>query len=383
MVEKKDYYEVLGVPRDVSEEEIKKTYRRLARQHHPDVNPGDKKAEEKFKEISEAYAVLSDPEKRRQYDMYGHSGMRDAGFDFDTVWRDVSSRGFGFGGFDDIFDVFFGRETASRARRSRTQPQRGADLAVEVEVSLEEAYHGAERTITFNRAAPCSACEGSGAKPGTSPQACNACGGKGEVRKSSRTFFGEFVSVTTCGKCGGSGRVIGQPCPKCRGEGKENQEKKLTLKIPKGVDTGTKIRFSGEGEAGAQGGSPGDLYVYIKISNHPVFKREERNIYVDTPISFTQAALGGVVPVKTLDSDETLAIPPGTQHGNVFRIKGKGMPGLHGGPPGDQFVRVSIPVPTHLTPRQKELLQKLAEENGEASHKKPSDGKSRKWHFGK
>lgn len=369
MATKKDYYEILGVNKNASDDEIKKAYRKLARQYHPDVNPNKKEAEEKFKEISEAYAVLSDKDKRRRYDQFGHAGMRDIGFDFDTIWR---TRDFGdiFGDFGDIFDTFFGDVFGRRTTRRRET--RGEDLRYDIEITLEEAFLGIEKEIEIEKEEICSTCKGSGGKPGTKPSTCSFCGGSGEIRKSQRTVFGEFVNVTTCYHCRGRGEVITHNCLDCNGRGKSVRVKKLSVKIPPGVDTGTRIRLAGEGEAGEYGGSPGDLYVFVYVKEHKIFQRDGQNIYCEIPISFIQATLGDKIEVPTLNGNIELKIPAGTQPGTTFRIKGKGIPSLRGYSNGDQYVKIKVLIPTKLNEKQKELLREFAKISGEKIKKEGS-----------
>lgn len=361
MATKRDYYKILGVDRNANEQEIKRAYRRLARQYHPDVNPNNKGAEEKFKEISEAYAVLSDSQKRSQYDQFGHAGMKDIGFDFDSIWR---SADFGLGGFGDIFDMFFGDREAGR-RTGRRRAQRGADLRYDLEISLKDAASGKEVEIEVPREDACSLCRGSGVKPGTQPSICNTCRGTGEIRRTRQTIFGQFTNITTCENCGGEGKVITSPCPDCRGSGVVKKTHKISAKVPPGVDTGTRVRLSGEGEAGIKGGRPGDLYIYIYVQEDKTFRREGEDIYCEIDITFTQAALGTKVEVPTLDGKVELKIPPGTQSSTSFRLKGKGIPYLQGYGRGDEYVKANVKTPSHLNPREKEILLEFARSRGE------------------
>lgn len=356
-MEKRDYYEVLGVERAADEQAIKSAYRRLAHQLHPDKNPGDKHAEERFKEASEAYEVLSDPDKRARYDRFGHANGQ--GFD----------AGFPFGGaagatINDIFGDIFGEMFGGGARRSRPRT-RGADLRYHLEIAFEEAAFGSVARIVIPRSHMCEACRGSGAKPGTGPRTCPTCGGAGEIRLTQ----GFFSIARTCHHCQGQGRVIVDKCGECGGAGAKRREATVEVKVPPGVDTGTRLKLSGEGEpAPVPGGTAGDLYVVVQVREHPVFRREDTEILCDMPISFAQAALGATLEVPTLDGPAKLKMPAGTQTGKVFRLKGKGIPALQGGGRGDQHVRVFVETPTHLTREQKELLERFAALSGEETN---------------
>jgi len=352
---KRDYYEVLGVARNASAEEVKKAFRRLAMQYHPDRNKEDG-AEESFKQIGEAYEVLSDPEKRAAYDRYGHSGLQ--GFDFGRGFE-----GFDFGGFGDIFDAFFGGTTTA-GRRAR-QAQRGADRRLDVEIEFTEAAFGCEREMDVERSERCGRCGGSGSEPGSQAAVCPACEGAGQVRRVSRSFFGQFVNIATCSQCRGEGRIVSDPCRDCHGAGRERKKRRLLVKIPAGVSDGAQMRLSGEGDSGLNGGSPGHLYVNIGVRPHPLFQRDEDDLVHDLEMNVAQAALGFEAEVPTLDGDPaTLRIPPGTQDGRVFVLKGKGVPRLHGGGRGDLLVRTSVVVPTDLSEEQRLLLRQLAESFG-------------------
>lgn len=354
---KRDYYEVLGVSRDANQDEVKKAYRRLARQYHPDVNKDDPSAEEKFKEISEAYEVLSDSNKRARYDQFGHQdptqGMGGAGFD---------GAGFGdFGGFGDIFDMFFG------GQRQRG-PQRGQDLEYELEVDFEDAAFGIEEEIQIPRTETCSTCAGSGAAPGSNPQTCTTCGGTGEQQSVVNTPFGRMVNRRVCSVCRGRGVIIQKPCPDCGGQGRKRVRRAVKIKVPAGVDTGTRLRMPGAGEASPNGGQPGDLHIVIRVRPHDVFERDGMNVYVDVPLTFVQAALGDEIEVPTLDGDVKLRIPEGTQAGTSFRLRGKGIPRVGTlTQRGDQHVRVHVLTPTHLTDKQRDLLRELGKELGQAT----------------
>ena len=351
MNRKRDYYEVLGVGRNATEQEVKSAYRKLALQHHPDRNPNDKEtAEEKFKEITEAYSVLAEPQKRAAYDRYGHSGVGPGG----GFTPDFSSTI--FADFEDIFGQFFGfGDFFGRGRGRARRPDRGADLRYDLEISFEEAARGLTTKIKIPRLENCSSCQGTGAERGSGPATCHACGGRGQVR----TQQGFFTIARTCPHCHGTGEVIRDPCPACRGEGRVRQEKTLEIKIPPGVDDGTRLRVGGEGEAGTRGGPPGDLYVVLKVSEHPFFERRDTDLICTIPISITQAALGTVIKVPTLRGPEKLRVPEGTQSGSVFRLRGQGMPSLNGQGPGDLYVNVHVVVPTRLSREQRRLLELL------------------------
>lgn len=339
---------MLGVTRTADDREIKTAYRRLAIEYHPDKNPGDAEAEDKFKEAAEAYSVLSDSEKRTRYDQFGHDGLRGgAGGGFDP----------GFTNIEDIFDLFgFGDMFGGGASR-RNSVQRGADLRYDYEITLEQAATGTDVKIGIPRLEKCESCSGSGAKAGTSPETCVSCGGSGQTR-----FQQGFFSVMrTCSSCGGKGQIIKEPCETCSGAGRIERRKELEVKIPAGVDTGSRLRISGEGEAGINGGPNGDLYVVIHVAEHENFERQGSNLYTSQPISFTQAALGAEVTIKTLDGEENLKVPAGTQTGSVFRIKGEGIPSLNGGGNGDLYVAVTLVTPKSLSREQRSLFEQLAE----------------------
>lgn len=356
---KRDYYEVLGVSREARPEEIKKAYRKLARQYHPDVNPGNKETEEKFKEIQEAYDVLCDPQKRATYDRFGHQGESFQGFGgFDNM------RGF-TSGFEDIFDAFFGGGFSSGRRRgSESAPQRGADLRYDLEITLEEAVKGKNTFIRLQRLEVCPDCRGSGAKDGSSPVTCHACNGTGQQQFVKNTAFGSFVSVKPCTTCHGEGRIIKEPCLKCRGEGRVSRERKIEVKLPAGLDNGSKIRMAGEGEAGKKGGPPGDLYIVIFVRPHEIFTRRENDLLCEIPLSFIYAALGGEIEIPTIDGKTKLRIPEGTQTGTVFRLKGKGVPNVRGFGRGDQLTKIKVEVPRRLNAKQKKLLRDFALASG-------------------
>ncbi len=352
---KRDYYEVLGVGRQSSADDIKRAYRRLAMKYHPDKNPGDKDAEAKFKECAEAYEVLSDADKRRQYDQFGHDGLRGSGMhDYSRMHvEDISDM------FSDIFGDFFGGGRRGGGRRSASRATRGYDLETTVELSLEEIAHGAEKTIEFTRQDVCTTCNGTGCNPGSAPVACSTCGGAGQVQRAGLGGF--FQMVSTCPACGGAGRVIADPCRKCRGNGQVPRQRTLEVKIPAGVHEGQGIRVSGEGEPGRNGGPRGDLYCYVRVKSHPFLMRDGNDLVCSVPISFTQAALGSTIDVPALDGTRQLRVPPGTQHGNVFRIKAEGITDLRTGRKGDELVRIAVEIPRRLTSEQERLLRAFAE----------------------
>ncbi|HEU4934198.1 MAG TPA: molecular chaperone DnaJ [Pyrinomonadaceae bacterium] len=361
---KRDYYEVLSVSRSATDQEIKSAYRRLAVKYHPDKNPNDASAEEKFKEAAEAYSVLSDAEQRQRYDRFGHAGVSSSAAGAGGAWGAP-----GFGGIEDILgdlfgfgDVFGGGRTGSR----RTSAQRGADLRYDLEITLEEAARGMTAQLRIPRLETCDTCKGSGAAAGSQPETCSTCTGSGQVRYQQ----GFFSVARTCHVCRGAGRVVKNPCADCKGTGRVEREKQLEVKIPAGVETGSRLRVSGEGEAGTQGGPSGDLYVVIHVAEHDQFERQGSNLYEAVPITFAQAALGAEIMVKTLDDEEKVKVPMGTQTGTVFRLRGKGMPVLGGRGRGDLFVSVTVITPTTLTREQRRLLEQLAEvENKDLENK--------------
>lgn len=373
MSTKRDYYEILGVKKSASLDEIKKAYREMALRHHPDRVPHEQKkeAEEKFKEISEAYAVLSDSQKRALYDQYGHAGIDQKyayedifkGADFSSVFRDMGDFGFGGNIFEEIFgdlgfDIFGGRSSRSSGAR-----RRGRDLQISVSITLEEAATGTQKSVTVPRYEACSACSGTGAKPGTRKITCPQCKGSGRTVVSS----GFFQLAQTCSRCGGQGSVIQSPCPDCRGDGRMRVARKIKVKIPAGVDTGSHLRIRGEGEVGTSG--QGDLYVIIEILPHSVFERHGNDIVTETSISLTKAVLGGEIDVLTLNGKVMMRIPAGTQSGKIFRLKEKGIPDVHGRGIGDELVRVNVEIPQRLTPEQRRLMEEFARASGEEVNK--------------
>lgn len=365
MANKRDYYEVLGVEKGAGDADIKKAYRKLAKQYHPDVNSGDKTAEAKFKEVNEAYEILSDPQKRAQYDQFGHAGTDPNGFGgFGGGFGD-----FDFGGIGDIFETFFGGGSfGGKSSRSRSGPQKGADLKYAVEIAFEEAAFGVEKEISIHRLEMCDTCQGSGAKPGTSPITCSHCNGTGQVQVKQSTPFGQFVNIKTCDVCRGEGKIITDPCGTCGGKGRVKKAKKLKINIPAGIDDGQTISLRGEGEPGMKGGPAGDLYVSVRVKPHALFQRQNNDVICDIPITFVQGALGAEIEVPTLDGKVKYTIPEGTQTGTVFRMKGKGVPFLRGNGRGDQYVKVTIEVPRKLNEKQKAILRDFAEVSGDDVH---------------
>jgi molecular chaperone DnaJ len=352
--DKRDYYDVLGIPRDASKDAIRTAYRKLARQHHPDVNK-DPESEANFKEINEAYQILNDEEKRSIYDRYGHAGLGQA--------NGSGFEGFsGFGGLGDIFEDFFGFGTRGGAQAG---PRRGADLRYDLQISFEEAVFGCKREVQLNRMEACPTCKGSGAEPGTTPSRCPECHGSGQTRRAQQSIFGSFVNVSTCPRCGGRGEVVTTPCTVCRGAQRVEKARKLSVDIPAGVDDGMRIRLSSEGEAGALGGPAGNLYVVLHVQEHRYFRRREHDIVLNININVAQAALGDEIMIPTLEGEDKLGIPAGTQTGALFRLKGKGVPRLQSSGRGDEIIIVNVAVPTNLDANQKRLFAELGKTLGQ------------------
>lgn len=355
---KKDYYEVLGVSKTASQDELKKAYRKLALKYHPDRNKGNAEAEQKFKEISEAYGVLSDESKRAQYDQLGPDAFEQA----QAGGAGGNPFGGGFGGFsgsgmEDIFDMFFGGQGGRGGRSGNAGPQRGADLRFDLEITFEEAAFGVEKEISLYRDETCEHCHGTGAEPGSKVETCPDCHGTGYVRFTQNTMFGQMVNERPCSKCHGEGKIVSSPCKECRGKGTQKKNKRLKVKIPAGVDNGSRLRVSGEGEAGAKGGPNGDLYVYLYVKQHKFFDRDGTTVLCEVPINIVQATLGAEIKVPTLDGQVTMKVPEGTQPGRVMRLKGKGIPSLRGGTRGDQLVKIKVVIPAKLSDKQKDALR--------------------------
>lgn len=348
---KRDYYEVLGVSKGASPEELKKAYRKLAMEHHPDRHQGDKQAEVRFKEVGEAYSVLSDPDKRQRYDAYGHAGAE----------MPTGAGGFGFESAFDLFDMFFG---GNGRRRSSGGPQRGSDLRMNIDITFQESVFGAKRTIEVPKADTCADCKGSGAKSGTSPVTCTECQGTGEVRRAMQTVFGQMMNVAPCSRCRGEGRTIEHPCATCRGQGRVETRKKVEASIPAGVDEDMTVRLSGEGEAGPRGGAPGDLYIGFRIEPHPQLVRHGQDLVYELPITISQAVLGDDITVPTVQGEQAINVPAGTQHGKIIKIAGMGVPHVRSGRRGNQLCVVHVVVPTHLSAKERAVYEQLDSRNG-------------------
>jgi molecular chaperone DnaJ len=346
MTTKRDYYEILGIARDANGAEIKAKYRKLALKHHPDRNPGDKEAEEKFKEAAEAYEILKDPQKRRIYDQYGHQGLDRSGYTGAGNFEDI------FSNFGDIFEDFFG---FGGGKRRRSSVQRGSDLRYDLDLDFMDAAFGTETEIEIEKIESCPLCHGSGSEPGTQPETCSHCHGTGQITQSQ----GFFSIRSTCPYCQGKGTIVTHPCTECHGTGKIRVKKNVSVKIPAGVDSGSRLRLTGEGEAGSNGGPPGDLYVFIHVNPHKFFKRHGTDIICLIDISFVQATLGDEIKIPTLEGEKTLKIPKGTQYGDTFRFRGEGIPSLRGGKRGDQIIQVEVKVPTGLSKKQEKLLKEF------------------------
>ena len=368
MAEKRDYYEVLGIQKGASEDEIKKAYKKLARKYHPDMNPGDKEAEEKFKEVNEANEVLSDPEKKARYDQFGFAGV-DPNYGA-GAGGGAYGGGFDFGDLGDIFGSFFGGGFGGGQRRNPNAPQRSESIRASVSVSFTEAAFGCEKSVTLERSEQCPTCKGNGCAPGTTPEICPDCHGTGTVQTRRQTPMGVFASNGPCRKCGGTGRLIHQPCPDCRGTGAVRKRKTIKVNIPAGIDHGQTISLRGQGNAGRNGGPAGDLLITVMVQPHELFRRDGVDVFCEAPITFTQAVLGAELEIPTIDGKVKYSIPEGTQTGTVFRLKGKGIPVLNGRGRGDQYVTVTIETPRNLNKEQKEALRKFSETLGESNYEK-------------
>ena len=368
MAEKIDYYEVLGIQKGASEDEIKKAYKKLARKYHPDMNPGDKEAEEKFKEVNEANEVLSDPEKKARYDQFGFAGV-DPNYGA-GAGGGAYGGGFDFGDLGDIFGSFFGGGFGGGQRRNPNAPQRGESIRASVSVSFTEAAFGCEKSVTLERSEQCPTCKGNGCAPGTTPEICPDCHGTGSVQTRRQTPMGVFASNGPCRKCGGTGRLIHQPCPDCRGTGAVRKRKTIKVNIPAGIDHGQTISLRGQGNAGKNGGPAGDLLITVMVQPHELFRRDGVDVFCEAPITFAQAVLGAELEIPTIDGKVKYSIPEGTQTGTVFRLKGKGIPVLNGRGRGDQYVTVTIETPRNLNKEQREALRRFSETLGESNYEK-------------
>lgn len=359
MAEKRDYYEVLGVSKSATDDEIKKAFRQQSKKYHPDLNPGNKEAEEKFKEVNEAYQVLSDPDKKSRYDRFGHAGV-DPNYGAGGAGGGFNGAGFDFG---DIFgDIFGGFGGFGGGGNRRNAPRRGADVRQVVDITFEEAAFGCTKKINITKQEKCDTCNGTGAKPGTSAQTCPNCHGTGQIQTQQRTILGYMTNVTTCPHCHGEGKIIKEPCRDCRGTGKMRKSRVIEINIPAGIDNGQTMQLSGQGEAGGRGGANGDLLITIRVRPHALFKREGNDVYISMPISISQAALGATLTVPTLDGAVEYEIPEGTQTGTKFKLRGKGIPYIRSKNRGDEYVTVNVEIPKNLTQRQKEILKEFDED---------------------
>ena len=367
MTQKRDYYEILGVEKGASQDDIKKSYRKLAKKHHPDMNPEKKaEAEEKFKELSEAYEILADPQKRQKYDQYGHAGINDAFGGGGFQWQDFTHQAdvsdiFGDFSGGSIFDMFFG---GGRRGQSNTGPARGSDLRYDIQITLKDAAKGLQKKLDIPHSVRCEECAGTGAEKGTSPTTCATCNGSGQVKQVQRRGYSQYISIGACPACGGEGRKIEKPCKKCHGQGAIKKTSRIEVDLPTGSDTGTRLRLRGKGEAGKRGGPPGDLYVVIHVQDDPVFQRHGEHLLTEVDIDFVQAALGDEITLETIDGKASIKVPPGTQPGTIFRLRGKGMPIMGGRGNGDLHVKVNLKVPEKLNGEQKRILKEFSDASG-------------------
>ena len=364
--QKRDYYEVLGVSKGASDDEIKKAYKKMARKYHPDLNPDNKEAEEKFKEVNEAYEILSDPDKKSRYDQFGHAGV-DPNFGAGGFGGGFDGS-FDFGDLGDIFGSFFGGGFGGGRRTNPNAPQRGESIRMSVAITFEEAAFGCEKAVTVERMEQCDTCHGNGCAPGTTPEICPECRGTGTVQVRRQTPMGVFASTSACPKCGGKGKIVHQPCPDCRGAGSSRKRKTIQASIPAGIDNGQTISIRGQGHAGKNGGPAGDLLITITVKPHELFRREGTSVLCEAPITFTQAVLGAELEIPTIDGKVKYTLPEGTQSGTTFRLKGKGIPSINGRGRGDQYVTVYIETPRNLNKDQKEALKKFAETLGGSNY---------------
>ena len=371
MAEKRDFYDVIGVQKGASDDEIKKAYRKMAKKYHPDLHPGDKEAEAKFKEVNEAYEVLSDKNKRAKYDQFGHAGV-DPNYGAGSGGGRYSYGGSPFGqdiDLGDIFSSFFGGFGGSR-QSNYNGPRKGSDIDIELAITFEEAAEGCKKKVSYQKVDTCPDCGGTGAQKGSSPKTCPDCGGTGQIRVSQRTPFGVMQTARTCNKCGGTGKVIDNPCKKCSGQGRVKNHKEVEINIPAGINNDQILNVKGHGNSGVKGGPSGDLHVYINVRTHPIFERKGDDVWCDMPITFIQAALGSKVTVPTLDGKVQYQIHEGTQPGDIFKLKGKGITHLNGRGKGDQYVRAVIEVPRHLTDKQKEILYEFDKQSSDKNYQK-------------